>query len=216
VIWLLLCITDILAVCLRKRDSETVTTPFWKWLWIECQYYWAMHFGLSKWQHIAMIFIRSTECLFRQNNTWRLHYPIMKLSVKGVSNIFGLVSHVIQNDFVLVIYTRSNGSLYGWKRKWQYHCPILKLSIQKASTIFWSWLWGNCTLIWSLLCIKDLLAAYICKRGCNIVTGPFWQHPRHIMEMSINRASTVWGFKYWLIKTACRHSSSKWKYWRPK
>jgi hypothetical protein len=37
----------------------------------------------------------------------------------------------------------------------------------------WSCKYGNSAVTWSLLCITDVLAAFIGKRDSNMVTAPF-------------------------------------------
>jgi len=45
---------------------------------------------------------------------------------------------------------------------------------QRSVNDFWFWKYGNYTVIWSLLCITDALAALLGKRDSNMLTAPFW------------------------------------------
>jgi len=51
----------------------------------------------------------------------------------------------------------------------------IKISVNEASTICGFSQYGNYTVIWLLLCITDVLAAFIGKRDSDTVTTPFWE-----------------------------------------
>jgi len=54
-----------------------------------------------------------------------------------------------------------------WKIHWNEH--------QRSVNNLWSWKYGNWTVIWLLLCITDLFAAFIGKRASNAASTPCWE-----------------------------------------
>jgi len=46
---------------------------------------------------------------------------------------------------------------------------------QQSVNNFWSSKFGNWKVIWSLLCISDIMAAFIGKKQGDTVTTPFWE-----------------------------------------
>jgi len=66
VIWSLLYIIKVLAACIGKRDSDTLTAKYWGWAPTERQQFLVLHLGYSKWCLIADINKQEVGSLYRQ------------------------------------------------------------------------------------------------------------------------------------------------------
>jgi hypothetical protein len=93
--WLWWCITEALATCIGKNDSDMLHSSSCKWTSMECQRLLVLRPELSHHRYIAGSYKRIIGLLCRQH---RLQYPpcpIWKMSVNGGSTIIGHVFCVI-------------------------------------------------------------------------------------------------------------------------
>ena len=95
VIWSLLYITDILAPFTGKRDSNPTTTAFWKWASMERQRFLASHLGWFMFWLVSVIQLSDIGSLYWEELQWHAPCRILRMSVNGVSMIFGFTSWVI-------------------------------------------------------------------------------------------------------------------------
>jgi len=95
VIWSLLCIIDLLAAFICKRDSNTVTAAFWEWALTQRQGCLASHVGQYMFRLVANIHLSNVGCLYWETLQWHARCHILRMSVKGASTIFCFASWVI-------------------------------------------------------------------------------------------------------------------------
>jgi len=95
VIWLLLCITDVLAACIGKWGSNTVTTPFWEWASTERQQLVVLYVRLLNSDFVTILPIRRVGSIYWLRRQQHCHGPILRMSDNGGSRICGCVSMVI-------------------------------------------------------------------------------------------------------------------------
>jgi len=94
VTWSLLCITDVLAAWIGKRDRNTVTAPFLAWAPMERQRSLALHLGWVMIQLVAQIHLWDIGSLYWQKQQRHALYGILRMSVNGVSMISSFASWV--------------------------------------------------------------------------------------------------------------------------
>jgi len=92
VIWSLICSTNILATCIGKRHSDTVTAPFWNWASTDRQWFLGFHLGQPIWRSVENIQKWSIGCLLKQKQLQHAPCPIMTTSINGALTISGVAS----------------------------------------------------------------------------------------------------------------------------
>jgi len=96
VIWLLLCITDLLAAFIGKRDSNTVPTPFWSWVPTERQQFSALHLWLFIFRMVTDIHLSDIGSLHWQRHQQPAPCRILKMSDNQVSTDLVVAYSVIK------------------------------------------------------------------------------------------------------------------------
>jgi len=96
VIWLWLCITDVLAAFIGKRDINKVTAPFREWASTEHQWCLALHLGLFVFRLVADIHLWDIGSLRGQNQQQHAPCCILKMSVNGASTVLGIANFVMK------------------------------------------------------------------------------------------------------------------------
>ena len=94
--WLPPFLIEVLAAFRVKNNTNTLSVPSWNWALMECQWLLVLDLLYSKCCKVVVIHRWCHGCLVIWNNAWHVYYPIMKLSVNGVSTIFGLAYWVIK------------------------------------------------------------------------------------------------------------------------
>jgi len=110
VIWLLVCITDILVAIIGKRDSYTVTASFWEWAAMEHQQFLTSYLASFMFRLVPDIHLSHIGSLYSQKQQRHAPCRMLKLSVKGALTIVSCGSWVI---YVPV------GCRYPFIRYWQ-------------------------------------------------------------------------------------------------
>jgi len=94
VTWSLLCIADVLAAFIWKRDNNTVTTPFLAWVSTECHQCLALHLAWVMIRLVADIHLSNIDSLYWQKQQRHALWSILKMIVNGASMIFSFASWV--------------------------------------------------------------------------------------------------------------------------
>ena len=118
---------------------------------------------------------RSIGSCYKQKRQQHGHCPILRMSVNAASMIFHFPSWIIyvpigcRHPFIWYWQPslRKNTGACSLK-----HC---KNEHQRSVNDLWFCKSENCRVIWSLLCITNVLAAFIGKRDCNTATAQFWE-----------------------------------------
>jgi len=136
VLWLLLCITDILAAFMGRRDSDTVTAVFWQWASTDTRWLLAFHHGYPMWWFVENIHKWSIGCRLWQKQLQHTPCPILKMSVNRESTMFGVASCWSNWRMIAHMYKWGSGRLYRQTQSQHTPYPILKMSVQWVSMIF--------------------------------------------------------------------------------
>jgi len=109
----LLCVTDVLAAFVGKRDSNTVTAPFTEWESTERQRFVVLSLRSLHSDLVALMHHRCIGCWYRQQRQQHVHRSILRMSVNGAWTIFCFPFWII---YVLI------GCRHPFIRYWQ---PLL-------------------------------------------------------------------------------------------
>jgi len=166
------------------------------WASTECEWFWVLHIQQSTGCIVTSF---QSGCIGRcycQKGKWQACCHILKISINGVSTIFGIASWNIQYAVRLQNIIIELSAAFRWNN-----------GGGNISTMSWKWASTERQPVVPLHLRKCMRCAAMLPHNCAIGRlsrqNLFQQHRYYVLKISINGASTTFGLVWWKILGLC-------------